>query len=510
MPGRTGILTAATSLLPVAAVVASASCVTAGAATRPGHVAPPALAAVIDSVISTPPLNRATWGIAVWDATAGRPIVDYEAGRHFIPASNTKIVVTTAALGVLGPDYRWETPVFAKMQPGDSVAGEVVVIGRGDPTFSSRFHADDFTVTDSIAEQIASSGIRRVGGDLVIDVTFFGDRTINGAWEAGDLPWSYAPPIEAFAIGEATFGVVLTGGAAAGDGVTVETTAGPQGPQGLQPLKTELATDTAGARPDIDVDFMSHVDEVFIRGRVPAGKADTSRLAVTSPARYAGRAIAWALRERGIRVDGEVLVQRDSARAMQLREQLYAGYERVAIVRSPPLRDVVAAILRPSQNWIAEQLLKTLGAEKRGSGGWSTGLDVERRWMIDEAGIDSTGFFLRDASGLAPQNLLSAAAIVSLLEHARTASWGDLYRDALPEPGMKESTLENRLLPLRGRLRAKTGSLTNVSTLSGYLNADDGRLLIFSIMTNGSGVSQAAAGRGADRIVEAIAATRAR
>lgn len=503
MPSRSLTNAAGPRLMAVVAVVLlSAACASTPAAWpgAPGLQAPPRLGQVIDSVVSSPRLAATSWGIAVRDLSTGTWLARLNAGKHFIPASNTKLVISTVSLGVLGPEYRWETPVFARAGQGDTIAGELVVIGSGDPTFSRRFHETDLTVTDSIAERIAAAGIRRITGDIVIDVSLFGDRPALGAWEVGDLGWAYAPPIEAFAIGEGTFTVVLRGAEREGDPADVATGE----PPGLQPLRARAMTDTVGARARLDVDFLDRTDRVILDGSVARGATDTTRLAVTSPARYAGRALEWALRARGVTVDGEVRIVRDSTEAGQLRSMLQVDYRRVTGVTSPPLADVVAAILRPSQNWIAEHVLKTLGAEESGSGGWSTGLDAERRYLIDVAGIDSTAFFLRDASGLSPQNLVTPDMVVALLQHARTASWGDRFVDALAEPGMEDSTLENRLPELAGRLRAKTGTITNVNSLSGYLTAADGRILAFSILTNGSGVSSATVRRAIDRIVLAI------
>ena len=493
------VRTAAARLSLVAAVLFPAACAGAGGAVRPGLLAPEPLAAVIDSVVSSAPLDRTQWGIAVRDLRSRQWLVRLNAGRHFVPASNTKLVVTTVAMGELGPDYRYETPVFLRARPGDTIASDLVIIGRGDPTFSARFHESDFTVTDSIAGIVAAEGIRRIG-DITVDATFFGDRTINGTWEVGDLPAAYAPPISAFAIGEGTFGLVLAGGTRAGEAGRAEAI----GPAGLQHLRATIVTDTPGARAVSRIDFLARSHGVFLDGSVGAGRTDTTRIAVTDPAAFAARAVEAALRARGIRVDGTVRVVRDSAHALQLRDQLHADFRRIAALVSPPLTDIVAAILRPSQNWIAEMLLKTLGAERRGSGGWSTGLDVERRYLIDVARVDSTTFFLRDASGLSPQNLLAPEAIVALLEHARSAAWGQVYYDALPTPGMEDGTLESRLLDLRGRIRAKTGSITNVNTLSGYLTTTDGRELVFSLMTNAAGLPAAAVRRGMDRIIQAL------
>lgn len=503
MARRAVLDTAAARLTLVAAVLYSTGCAAAPAVRpgAPGLTAPEPIAAVIDSVVSSPALAGTSWGIAVFEPATERWVARLNADKHFIPASNTKLVVTTVAMGELGPDYRWETPVYAHAEPGDSVADGIVVIGRGDPTFSARFHENDLTVTDSIADRIAAAGIRRITGDITIDVSFFGDRPVHGTWEVGDLGWYYAPPIEAFAIGEATFGFVMTGGERAGEAAEVSTLE----PPGLQPLTATAVTDTAGARASIDVDFLHRTDRVIVEGSVAPAIADTTRLAVTSPAMYAGRALEWALRTRGVAVDGEVRILRDSIRAAALRDRLGVEWSRVTGVQSPPLTDVVAGILRPSQNWIAEQLLKTLGAERSGSGGWSTGIDVETKYLTEVAGIDPTGFFLRDASGLSAQNLMSPDMVIALLEHARTSAWGRQYVEALPEPGMDDSTLENRLRELDGRLRAKTGSITNVNSLSGFLTTADGRTLTFSILTNGSGVSAGAVRRGMDRIVLAIA-----
>src|SRR5690606_3205118 len=134
---------------------------------------------------------------------------------------------------------------------------------------------------------------------------------------------------------------------------------------------------------------------------------------------------------------------------------------------------------RPSQNWIAEQVLKTLGHVYRGSGGWDTGLDVEREYLVGTAGLDSMSFSLRDGSGLSAQNLLAPEAIVRLLAHARAQPWADAYRSAMAQPGLAGSTLSSRLDALEGRMFAKTGTIANVNGLSGYLVADNGRELLF-------------------------------
>ncbi len=177
----------------------------------------------------------------------------------------------------------------------------------------------------------------------------------------------------------------------------------------------------------------------------------------------------------------------------------------VASWTSAPVDRIVAACLKPSDNWLAEQLLKTLGARKGQGGSWRGGLAVERGFLTGPVGLDSLDFSLRDGSGLSAQNLLTAHAISRLLTYVRGQPWGATYRAALAEPG-QPGTLQRRLVAYQGRLYAKTGSIANVNSLSGYLTTDGGRELVFSILTNGSGVPSAQVRAGIDRIVAAIAA----
>ncbi|MGH7502638.1 MAG: D-alanyl-D-alanine carboxypeptidase/D-alanyl-D-alanine endopeptidase [Longimicrobiales bacterium] len=472
------------------------------------------LAVTLDSVLGSPPLDRTHWGIAVLDQRTGATLHAHNADRHFIPASNTKLVVTAVALGLLGPNWRYETPIYAATRP-DSVAQQLVIAARGDPTWSRRFYDSGLAPLDTVAAMVRAAGIRRIE-DLVIDATWFDDQPVHPTWEISDLPYSYAPPVDAFAIDEATFRLVVSPGDSPGEPARVMALA----PAGQQVIAA-IETDTAGARTSINADYMLRADKVFLDGRIAFDEVDTLTLAVTSPAHFAALALRDMFERAGIPVTGAVRVVRDSLEAARLRPVIgdFAAalalqpdapraFREIGRVRSPTLDSVVAGILRPSQNWIAEQLLKMLGATYGGEGTWSAGIDVERRFLIDRAAIDSTAFYLRDASGLSVQNLLTPAATVRLLEFVRAQPWAGVYADALPSPGMDESTLENRLEPLADRLRAKTGTITHVNSMAGFLTTVDGRDLTFSIMTNASGVPSAAVRRGIDRIVQALAASR--
>jgi D-alanyl-D-alanine carboxypeptidase/D-alanyl-D-alanine-endopeptidase (penicillin-binding protein 4) len=169
------------------------------------------------------------------------------------------------------------------------------------------------------------------------------------------------------------------------------------------------------------------------------------------------------------------------------------------------MRDIVAVILRPSQNWVAEQVLKSLGAEFAGDGSWRGGTMVEEEYIYGVAGVDSGAVNLRDASGMSAQNLLSPEATIAMLLHARSQSWSDAFRDALAAPGLEGSTLNSRLPSLNGRVFGKTGTISNVNSLSGYLVGRGGRDFVFAIMTNGSGLPAGIVRNAIDDIVLAVA-----
>jgi D-alanyl-D-alanine carboxypeptidase/D-alanyl-D-alanine-endopeptidase (penicillin-binding protein 4) len=450
------------------------------------------LAAVVDSVVHGA-LRETHWGIEVWDQERNRTVFAHNAHLHFVPASNTKLVVTSVALGLLGPDWRYQTPVRVSGTPGDSAPRTLIIKGSGDPTMSARYFESRTAVLDAFADSLALKGIRRIG-DVIIDATVFARGSIHGAWEIGDLPWYYATRTAAFAVAEAETRMVTTSGADSASLTVklIDTTP-------FLPMRTRLSVDTAGADTNVEIDHHAWPDTLIVTGSMPPNSVDTSRIALPDPEAFAGRELVAALARKSIRVDGQVHVLRDSTDVAALPDA-----HTLFTWQSPPLIEIAAGILKPSQNWMAEQLLKTLGYVKGKGGSWRAGLAVERRYLIDVAGVDSMAFSLSDGSGLSAQNLVSPRAFVMLLEHARNSAWGAQYRSALPAPGMKGSTLARRLSGLESRLAAKTGSIANVNSLSGYLQAGDGRTLTFSIVTNATGRPASEVRAGMDALIRAI------
>ncbi|MGH7459484.1 MAG: D-alanyl-D-alanine carboxypeptidase/D-alanyl-D-alanine endopeptidase [Longimicrobiales bacterium] len=460
----------------------------------------PRFLAVADSLVHFSDLNSAHWGIEVFDQARNQSLFSFNASRHFIPASNTKVVVTSVAMGMLGPEYRYRTELLGTPQGDDGRVERVVVVGRGDPTWSDRFYPSHLTVPEQLADSLWQQGLRAVTGELVIDASFFGDERVNGTWEVGDLPYETGAASGAFVLGEGVIELEVTPGAQPGQAASLRVL----GPQGLFPIRSSINTDTTRSGANVDVEFHTFPDSVVLTGRIGSRGPDTTSIAAPDPVRYAAAVFADALTRKGIQV-ARVRVVYDSTEAASLRG---SAARPLTSWTSEPLAKIIAGLLQPSQNWIAEQLVRTLGGLQKGIGTWSAGLDVERRFTIDVIQLDSTSFQLRDASGLSAQNLLSPQALVRLLEYDRQATWAAQYRAALPTPGMRNSTLSNRLEGLEGKVFAKTGTITNVATLSGYVMTQSGRELTFSIMVNASGKSSAQVRRGIDRLVAVLAEER--
>ena len=510
----------------------TAACATGRATTR---IDAPGLdfARIADSILVTPPLHRAHIGIEVYDPAARRVLYQHNAERHFIPASNQKLWATSTALHELGPDFRYRTPILGVGFDGENgTVRALIVLGRGDPTFSERFHPRDSTlaeaqgdtaanaprdplvahrrdlaVLDSLADSLLAAGVRRIAGDLVIDATYFDQAIVPGSWTVGNVNGTSAPPTGAFVVAEGIFRVRVAPGAAVGAPATVE----PLAPAGVIPISNRAVTTEARTPRRTANGRGPWSDTLRITGTVGLdANAQTLRLPMTDPVVFAAHAFGDALRGRGITIDGTVRVVRDSIEAAGLREGRLAGAPAALSVTemtawtSPPLAEIVHAILAPSQNWIAEQLLRTLGAEKGGEGSWRAGVAAETAFLTGIVGIDSAALRLNDGSGMSYQNLVAPHAVVQLFDYARTAPWGEVFRAALAKPN-EPGTLSGRLRELEGRLAGKTGTLTSVNALSGYVRTRDGRELIFSIMSNASGLGGGQVVDAIDRMVEALA-----
>lgn len=473
MPDRPRPRTIALPVITAAALLTAAAS-PATAATKTAHGVTD-LRSDLDAILEDPALADAVSGVVVRSLREDDTLYQRRPGKPLTPASNTKLLTSAAAMEVLGPDYTFDTTVAADDSPDDGViSGDIYLVGTGDPSLTREAFAD-------LAAEVADSGVTEVSGDLVADDTWFDSRRLAPDWEAADEPYYYAAQISALTV-------------AANDDLdtgVVTATASP-GPAEGTPVEVELAphTDnltlrnTAWTGPpngdrSLEITRPSGGNTFTASGELPAGGDEFSTLrTVHEPTDHAAHLFAEELEREGVTVGGDV---ERGAQPTETHELAQRG--------SAPLRELLTPFLKLSNNGHAEILTKAMGREVAGEGSWEAGLPVieSALWQL---GVPPSGVKLHDGSGLSRANKLPAATTIHLLDELRAQPWFDTWQEALPLAGdsdrMTGGTLTNRMrgTPAAGNVQAKTGTLTGVSALSGYVTGADGEPLVFAVLNN--------------------------
>jgi D-alanyl-D-alanine carboxypeptidase/D-alanyl-D-alanine-endopeptidase (penicillin-binding protein 4) len=442
----------------------------------------------VDRQLDLPPYDRTLWGVVVID-DRGRTVYQRNAERLFVPASNTKIIVSAVASALLAPEFTVMTSVYGTGPVAAGVLeGDLVLYGRGDPTFGVRCYSvdtlapgacdkDPFEKYKKLAEQLRARGISVVRGDLIGDGSYFEPTSVHYGWESYDLNWWYAAPVTGLGFNDNSIDIAW------GPGPTVGAPAAVAISPDLGDVTMENRSRTLPADSGDNIDFFRKPGtlELWAEGSVGASsRGGTEYFAMPDPDLFAARALRKVLADYGIAVLGTTRSTSDSTRFHAAR-----GTPALAEVESRPLKDWVFPILNTSQNWYAEMLLKQLGKQFGGEGSWAKGLEVERRFLIDSVKVDSTQIAFTDGSGLAANNLISPMAFAQVLRFMARHPRFQTFNAGLPK-AQQVGSLRNRFrgTPLEGRVRAKTGSIARVNTLSGYIDRPDGKTWTFSIQAN--------------------------
>jgi D-alanyl-D-alanine carboxypeptidase/D-alanyl-D-alanine-endopeptidase (penicillin-binding protein 4) len=441
-------------------------------------------------LIDAPPFDRASWGLYVVD-DRGHVLYQRNADRFSVPASNTKLVVTATAAVLLPADYRVKTALYVNGRlEGGVLQGDLILYGRGDPTWSARCYGVDtlapgacdstFTAIDALADSVQAHGIRRITGKLVGDGSYFEPTLIHYGWNAWDLTWWYAAPVSGLGFHDNSVDFQIAPGPAVDAPPSI--TWAPD--LGLITFENRARTGPPDSGSTIGDNFFRGGGGWSIRaeGTVALGRKPwVESVALPDPNLYAARALAASLARKGVAVEGGAAGTTDSLAYRTVRCCAPALVE----FSGRSLPDIIFPILNSSQNWFAEMLLKVLGRELKGEGSWKAGLEVERRFLIDSVKIDSTAFALEDGSGLAAGNLVTPHAFAQLLAYMHRHPKGAPFVAGLPHAGQPGSLLKRfGGTALEGRVIAKTGSIDRVNSLSGYIERANGRTITFSVQAN--------------------------
>jgi serine-type D-Ala-D-Ala carboxypeptidase/endopeptidase (penicillin-binding protein 4) len=472
-------------------------------------------------------LSGAHWGVEAVSLSTGKTLFATNANQLFVPASNTKLFTAALALDRLGADHRLATALQVRELPdtNGTLRGDLAVVGGGDPTFTARLHGGKWEAALlPFISAVKAAGIRRIAGDLVCDESAFRGPPYGGGWNWDDLGEKYAPAVSALSFNDNTVNVVVHAGRMSGDILQAQTepafVAASLRPDEapLVLLRNRAKTVSATNSPALNIVRLPGSTELEIEGQLPAaGEAVTEEMSVPEPARYFGAALREAMQKNGIAVSGRVRVL--TARDQAETPGDYSAWHNLATLPSPALGELVRETLKPSQNLYAQLLLLAVGAEterypRDRELAWSPAITTEAAGLralgvlLGEAGIARGEALFQEGSGLSRGNLVTPDALVRLLIFMNRHRWAQAWRDALPVGGV-DGTLKSRFTgaPTKGNVRAKTGTLSGVCALSGYLTTAAGEPIAFSILVNNFGPGSAAeARRETDALAELLAA----
>ena len=461
------------------------------------------LQARISEVLRKPQLAAATIGVKVTSAETGKVLFEENANKLLRPASNMKLYTIAAALDRLSPDYRFVTSVYSQDKPDSNgtVKGDLIIYGRGDPSLSFRFNNGDYAKgIKDLAATIAATGVKKVKGDLIADESYFKGSPYGSGWEWEDLQWWYGAEVSALTVNDNFVNLSITPGGKVGALAVASTN--PADP--LLRFDNRVETSAKGSKRDLTVHRELGSDVLTLRGSMPVDDAGYSaRIAVSQPALLFAYLLRAALAERGVTVSGKTRVVDALSGGSIVPEGVMSVVALTHVpspieltrVQSAPLSIIAAQTLKPSQNLYTELILRTLGTlnvvpipidaqppPRKTSE--AAGIDDVKKFLR-EAGVNSSSLVLDDGSGLSRGDMITPEATVQLLSYMRRHKYATAFRDAMPVGGI-DGTLRNRFKGTiaENNLRAKTGTLSSATSLSGFVTTAAGEELLFSIIVN--------------------------
>lgn len=439
--------------------------------------------------------DHAQWAVKFYSLHTTESLYSLNASRLMVPASGQKILSAAVAAERLGWDHRYTTRILSTAAIGSdgTIDGDLVIVGGGDPTINPR-HPERWHALDDWAKALSARGIKIIGGRLIGDDNAFAEPGWGFGWSWDDLYYAYGAEPSALQYNENEVEVMVGPGIEAGSRAIISTS--PYG-SGLV-IDHAVTTVASGAQTRVEIERRPGTLLLAVRGQIAAdAKPLTLEASVENPTLFFLTALREAFARNGIFVAGGV-TDVDELRAPLRHDDL----SELLVDRSPPLSEIVDVALKWSRNIYAETLLLSLAAQPATG---AASLEVLRE-TLHAWGVPAESYIARDGSGLSRYNYVTADAMVSLLAHLSADSkHAELFQSALPVAGLS-GTLANRLkgTPAEGRVRAKTGTMSHVRSMSGYATTLSGESIVFSMIANDFRVPAAEIDRIMDRALEQV------
>jgi D-alanyl-D-alanine carboxypeptidase/D-alanyl-D-alanine-endopeptidase (penicillin-binding protein 4) len=428
-----------------------------------------ALAKKIDEIIEQSEFANARWGVFVVSLKDGRVLVSKDARKLFNPASIQKVLTSIVALDKLGADFRWKTSVFAQNQieSDGSLSGDLIVYGQGAPDF-------DNDALENLVSQLQAKGLKHIKGSIVGDDSFFKGDVIGDGWTWNDLQWHYAAEASALTFKENQAGIFMHEGK-------------PTASTDYLQIHGELKPIQNGESEGFGIKRGLEDNQLYVWGK---GDKAYGRISVHNPALWTAKALKESLEKKGITIEGE-------AKSVNWKTDDkfdVGGAVELASIESKSLVEILNRMNKHSVNVYGELILRTLGKkfgdtapdesrqiqETRGDD--SAGASVVKKWLRGKK-VVTDEIQIHDGSGLSRLDFITPEAFGRALIFAAQSNFAVVFKDSLPIAGT-DGTLGGRLWKAKGKILAKTGSITFVNSLTGYAQAPNGETVAFAIICN--------------------------
>ncbi len=458
----------------------------------------------ITALIDQPFMDNATWGIAVESLDRGDTLFSRNADKGFIPASNMKIFTTVFALDRLGPDYTYTTRVFLKGRRVDDSTfdGHIILKGSGDPTLSGRFRDDrTLAILEDWRDSLKSLGVRRLCGHVIGDDRIFTDEFLGAQWEWDNESYWYSAQLSGLSFNDNCVDYYVTP-TKVGFPARIQTVPA----TGYLRIRNRIVT-VASESEAREIRFVrrraSNVVDAYGAVALQAGTL-VGYVTVENPTRYTATVFKELLERDGWRIDGEAL-DLDDLPGFSYDPQSDTTVTQIASYRSPPLSEILKVVNKRSQNFYAEQVLRTVTAVQSGVGSAAEALRLERAYY-DSIGLKTDRMAFVDGSGYARTNQVSPNDILAVLKFVRKHRYRKTFYESLSVAGI-DGTLRHRMTegPAYGNVRAKTGFVDRVRSISGYVKTADGEDLVFSLLCNNFTVDRTEIERIQDLVLATLA-----
>ena len=417
-----------------------------------------------------PGVQHGTWGIAVQSLDRNERLFDLNPHTLIVPASVEKLVSVATAVDAVGWDYRFTTTLRRTGPIADGVLrGDLLIIGGGDPSTGGR-GGDDFS---SWIAALKEAGIRRIDGRVVGVDDLFEEPRPGFAWSWDDLGYSTGAIFGALNFGENMAMVTVRPGSTPGAPAMLT----PNGDAVDAQTIDRAVTGAAGTRQLLWPEMRPGEPEVTIAGSTPiGGRAVSLLISAGNPTLWSARVLRRHLIAGGIDVSGEAV----DGDTLDAPPTLDAG-ELVYTYRSHPLSEIAQQAVKESINLYGEALHRLNAAGPLPHDNDQALAGVKQRFL--SWGVPAEGFQLVDGSGLSRRDALAPDTLLTILTHMYDATGASPWMTAFPIAGV-DGTLMGRMkdTPAENNVRAKTGTMSNVRSLVGYVRTRDGESLAFVIM----------------------------